>query len=85
MRRAAAIALLAAACATSSMTPRANTHDEIVAYVNRAANVIAAKGPSCDTFKSPPWYSGDWYVFVLEADGRTVCHPARPDLSLIHI
>ena len=76
----AAIVLLAAACATSSMTPRANTRDEIVAYVNRAAGVVAAHGPSCHDFQSPAWFSNDWYVFVLEPDGRTVCHPARPDL-----
>jgi len=72
--------LLAVACATSSMTPRANTRDEIVSYVNRAAQLVAAHGPSCDDFESPKWYSGDWYVFVLESDGRTVCHPARPDM-----
>jgi hypothetical protein len=82
MMRAAIVAtLFLAACATStSMTPRANTRDEIVAYVNRAADLVSKHGPSCDAFGSPTWFSHDWYVFVLEPNGRTVCHPARPDL-----
>jgi len=66
-------------CATA-MTPNANSRPEIVAYVDRAANLVRENGPSCDAFGSPRWKSGDWYIFVLERDGRTVCHPVRPDL-----
>jgi cytochrome c len=62
------------ACA-SSMTPRANTRDEVVAYVDRAAAIVAKSGPSCDTFKSSQWMSGDWYVYVQDANGTLVCHP----------
>jgi len=80
MRNALLPLLLAVACATSSMTPRANTRDDIVEYVNRAANVVATNGPSCNMFKSPQWFANDWYVFVLESDGKTVCHPARPEM-----
>ena len=65
---------LLAACA-STMTPRANTRDELVSYVNRAAAVVARSGPSCATFKQPAWMSGDYYIFVSGPDGTTVCHP----------
>src|SRR6185503_17424123 len=66
--------LFLAACA-SSMTPKANTHDEVVAYVNRAADVVSKNGPSCATFAKPEWMAAEWYVFVQEADGKIVCHP----------
>jgi len=79
--RNALLLLLAAACATSSsMTPRANTRDDIVEYVNRAANIVATNGPSCDMFKSSQWFANDWYVFILESDGKTICHPARLEM-----
>lgn len=77
---------VAAAVACSSTTlpmnpaPQANTREEIVAYVDRAATYVSQHGPSCQTFSNAPWFAGDWYIFVLEIDGRTVCHPARPDL-----
>ena len=57
------------------MTPRANTHDAVVAYVNHAADLIAKNGPSCETFAKPEWASGDWYVFVQEPDGNVIRHP----------
>jgi methyl-accepting chemotaxis protein len=56
------------------MTPRANTRDDIVKYVNSAASVVAKSGPSCDTFKEPRWMSGDWYIFVDGLDGILICH-----------
>jgi cytochrome c len=79
MRFSALLALFTLACA-STMTPRHNSHDDVVAYVDRAANVVRDHGPSCDTFARPEWKSGDWYIFVLERDGRTICHPAKPEL-----
>lgn len=75
-RKSVAFALsgfLLVGCA-STMTPRANTRDEIVNYVNHAAALVAKSGPSCDTLKQPQWMSGDWYVFVQEMDGRLLCH-----------
>lgn len=68
------VLLLLVGCA-SSMTPRANTREDVMAYVNHAAALVAKKGPSCDTFKSSNWMSGDYYVWVLGPDGRLVCHP----------
>ena len=79
MRRLSAIIVLVG-CSTT-MTPRAATRDAIVGYVNRAAGVVAAQGPrACDTLRTRLWVSGEWYVFVLAADGRTLCHPARPEM-----
>ena len=77
----AAIALLVIVGCASVHTPRANTHDEVRAYVERAAKVVASEGAgACETLRGPRWYSGDWYVFVSELHGATICHPARPDL-----
>lgn len=58
------------------MTPRAGTRDEIVAYVDRAADVVQREGAAaCATLAKPAWRSSEWYIFVLDGDGRTVCHP----------
>jgi len=59
-------------------TPRAATREAVVAYVDRAAALVAKSGPSCDAFSAPAWFSGEWYVFVLGPDGTTLCHPAQP-------
>lgn len=73
------LALLLTACA-ATMTPRTNTREDVVRYVNRAATVVERDGAAaCDAFKSDAWMRGDWYIFVLDASGKTVCHPARPE------
>lgn len=59
-------------------TPRAATHDAVVAYVDRAAALVAKSGASCDTFSAPAWFSGEWYIFVFDADRNAACHPAQP-------
>ncbi len=81
-RRSIALAwslLLLVVCASilmaKSYTPKANTRDAVKAYVDRAAKLVARKGPVCDTFKEKGWMAGDWYVFVIGPDDRTVCHP----------
>lgn len=79
MKRFAPIAILILIGCASSMTPRANTREEITTYVDSAARLVEKNGPSCDTFAQETWRSGDWYIFVL-GDGRTVCHPVRPDM-----
>ncbi|HUP49801.1 MAG TPA: cache domain-containing protein [Thermoanaerobaculia bacterium] len=75
-----ALALLCA-CATS-YTPRGNDRDQVMAYVNRAAELVARHGQAaCPMFSEPRWKSGDWYIFVTDADTeRTACHPAQPEL-----
>lgn len=64
---------------TEANTPKAATHDEVAAYVDRAAALVVKNGPSCEAFNSKAWFSGDWYVFVFDGDGKTLCHPAQPE------
>ena len=76
----AAAALLAASCSTS-MVPHANSREAVVDYVNRAAELVADSGAAaCETLRGPQWYSGDWYVFIFDDSGRTVCHPGHPQM-----
>ena len=72
MQRALAAVLILWAAA---FTPKANTRHEIKKYVHAAAAHIAEHGPSCHEFAGPEWRSGDYYIFVLGPDGRTLCHP----------
>ena len=76
----AVLLLLASAALANSYTPRANTRREIKKYVRAAAKHIAQHGPSCSEFASRDWRSGDYYIFVLGPDKRTLCHP---DSSMI--
>ncbi len=76
------VLVLAVACA-SSYTPRQNTREALVTYVDRAAALVGREGPdaACTAFHDPRWMAGAWYVFVNRADDNVlVCHPARPDL-----
>ena len=70
---------LVALCATTaigdSYIPKANTRREIKKYVRAAAKHIAEHGPSCAEFAKPEWRSGDYYIFVLGPDKRSLCHP----------
>ena len=73
--------LLSVACASTTMTPRANTRTAIESYVEGAARLVASNGAAaCDTFKQPAWFEGEWYIFMSEENGALVCHPARPDM-----
>lgn len=58
-----------------SRTPKANTHDAVKAYVETAAGIVAKNGPSCDTFRQSTWSNADYYIIVVGADDRIVCHP----------
>lgn len=69
------VGLFAAGAFAKSHVPAENTHAAIKAYVQQAAKVIAKSGPSCKTFSSKDWQSGDYYVFVVAADDKIVCHP----------
>lgn len=72
-------AALMLACATTN-TPRSDSRAEIIHYVQRAADVVRAHGANaCGELQRPEWFANGWYVFVLDSDGRTVCHPARPE------
>ena len=67
--------VFAPALIAKSGTPKENTRAAVKAYVERAADLVAHKGPVCDTLKDKSWMSGDWYVFVDGSDGRLLCHP----------
>src|ERR1044072_7432719 len=67
--------LCASAILAKPMTPKANTHAEIKAYVERAAQYIQKHGADCAAFKSKNWMSGDYYIFVTGPDEREICHP----------
>src|SRR6266536_163915 len=78
MKRLAAVLLVgfvAAAAMAKSHVPTANTHAAIKSYVQQATKVVAKSGPSCETFSSKDWKSGDYYIFVVGADDKILCHP----------
>lgn len=77
----AAAAVFAVSCSTT-MVPREHSRQAVIDYVNRAAELVADSGAAaCQTFRGSDWYSGDWYIFVFDETGRTVCHPARPEMA----
>jgi signal transduction histidine kinase len=73
------LVLLLVVCASSafakSYTPKKNTHAAIKSYVQAASKVVAKHGASCETFESKDWRYGDYYIFVLGPDHKTICHP----------
>jgi signal transduction histidine kinase len=73
------VAGIAIAADTMSHVPKTNTRDAIAAYVQGAAKIVQKSGPSCETFASKEWRSGDYYIFVLGPDEKLLCHP-NPDM-----
>ena len=75
------LAVVSLSCA-ASYVPRSSSSEELVSYVERAARLVEAKGPSaCASFAEPKWKAGEYYVFVTDAQTNiTVCHPVRADL-----
>jgi cytochrome c len=69
------LVLLLVGCTSVSMTPRTNTRADLVQYVNNAAALVGKNGPSCDAFARSEWMAGDYYIFVINTDGRLACHP----------
>ncbi len=56
---------------------------DLVAFVGRAAELVAAEGAAaCDAFKQEgsEWRDGERYVFLLDKEGNAVCHP-NPSLQ----
>lgn len=70
----ASVVAVAALAATSHL-PKTSTKAAIKAYVEQAADVVRKSGPSCATFASADWRGGQYYIFVLDADGKLICHP----------
>jgi len=78
MRKTLTLLLLvlgASAAFAKSYTPAKNTHADIKKYVAAAAAHIAKHGADCATLESKDWRSGDYYIFVLDPDEKTMCHP----------
>jgi len=67
--------LVASVASAKSNLPTANTHAAIKSYVQHAAQFVAKHGPSCEAFKGADWMGGDYYIFVVGPDERTLCHP----------
>lgn len=79
--------LLGLAGAGRAQEPSAPESDlvlELMSFVEDAAELVAEEGvaAACEQFREPgPWYQGDEYVFVFDLEGRTLCHPSRPELE----
>lgn len=69
------VASIVIAADSMSHVPKANTRDAVAAYVQDAAKIVQKSGPSCETFASKEWRSGDYYIFVLGPDDKLLCHP----------
>ena len=67
--------LIASLALAATHLPKANTHAAIKAYVEAAAKIVQKEGPSCATFASPEWRSGEWYIFVDGPNDEVLCHP----------
>ena len=74
------LAVISLACSTGH-TPVTESRAEIIRYVQSAAELVGARGvDACADLQRSAWFKDEWYVFVLDEDGRTVCHPARPEM-----
>ena len=65
----------ASAMALNTNLPKSNTRAEVKAYVERAAQYVAKNGVTCSALQSKTWSSGDYYLFVVDANDKLVCHP----------
>lgn len=70
-----ALLLCATVLPAKSHTPKTNTRDAVKAYVDQAAKFIAKNGADCAKLQGPDWQAGDYYIFVVGPDNRTLCHP----------
>lgn len=74
---AATLVATSLSAAPATHVPKTNTRAAVQAYVEEAAKVVQKNGPSCAAFASPSWESGDYYIFVADAAGKTLCHPRK--------
>jgi cytochrome c len=73
----------------ASHLPKSNSRGAIIAYVERAAQIVRKSGPSCATLESKEWRGGDYYIFVLGPDDQLICHPkadmiGKPSSSIVN-
>jgi len=77
----ACYALFALPFGAGAVEPEHQETRNLIDFVTRAANLFEQDGiAACKEFKTPsgPWLLGDAYIFVLDFEGKTICHPARP-------
>lgn len=77
--------LLLLAAPLHALEPEHRETRELMAFVEDAADLVAASGPegACASFHEDQsrWRYQEEYVFILDMDGKTLCHPAKPELE----
>jgi cytochrome c len=73
----ASVTLIAAAAANH--LPKTNSRQAVQTFVEDAAKVVQKNGPSCAAFAGNDWRGGDYYIFVIGPDQKTLCHP-KPEM-----
>jgi len=64
--------------------PEYDVTKELIHLVSEATELVEAEGveAACAEFREPGrWFQGDSYVFMLDLEGKSLCHPARPALE----
>lgn len=77
--------LWALSAGADTMAPRYEGTIELVSLVEDAVALVGSEGveAACARFREPGsrWFEGETYVFVLNMEGRAICHPAQPSLE----
>lgn len=68
-----------------TMAPRHEGTLELIGLVEAAVELVEAEGvePACARFREAGsrWFEGETYIFVLDMQGKAICHPAQPALE----
>lgn len=78
--RSSAVTVAPTPSLASELPSRSNARAFTQAYVERAANFYSDAGrqAAIDYYNSDASVIGDWYIFIMEADGTFVAHGANP-------
>ncbi len=79
-----ALTSLAFVAAAAALEPEHEATRGLVDFVSRAAGHFGERGvDACADFKRQggEWLHGDSYIFVIDMEGNTLCHPTRPSLE----
>ena len=76
---------LAPAAGADTMAPRYDGTFELIGFVEDAVGLVESEGveAACAQFRASGsrWFEGESYVFVLDMEGKAICHPAQPSLE----
>lgn len=79
------VLMSAVGLAAETMAPQYEETVELVSLVDDAVGLVEAEGveSACAQFREAGsrWLGDETYVFVLSAEGKAICHPARPSLE----